>query len=278
LEDVSVAGTIQVEARNPRVADVFPDLLTAVQDVIKKHRIGFDEYRRAIGFLMEAGKSEYELPLLMDVFLAVTVDDVNNPSLGNATESNVEGPFYISGAPELGRPYALPVRDREPGDVLFFSGSVRALDGTPIPGALLDIWQANGEGHYSHFDPSQPEYNLRGKIRTDEQGRFEVRTVVPAPYEIPKQGPTGRLIDALGRHCFRPAHIHGMVSHEGYRPLTTQLYFEDDPWLESDVVGAVKPLLVTKLEKHEDPAEAKARGLEQPFFTCSFDYVLQPAS
>jgi catechol 1,2-dioxygenase len=275
---LSVAGTIQVEAGNPRVAEVFPDLLAAVQGVIKKHRIGFDEYRQAIGFLMEAGRSEYELPLLMDVFLAVTVDDVNNPSVGNATESNVEGPFYIPGASELERPHALPVRDREPGDVLFLSGTVRSLDGAPIDGALLDIWQANGEGRYSHFDPSQPEYNLRGKIRTDDQGRFEVRTVVPAPYEIPKQGPTGRLVEALGRHCFRPAHIHAMVSHEGYRPLTTQLYFEGDPWNDTDVVGAVKSRLVSRLEKHEDTAERRARGLGQPFFTCSFDYVLQPAS
>ena len=211
-----MAGTIQVDAASARVAEVFPDLLAAVRGVIQKHRIRFDEYRQAIGFLMEAGRSEYELPLLLDVFLAVTVDDVNNPSIGSATESNVEGPFYIPGAPELERPYALPVRDNEPGDVLFLSGSARSLDGAPIPGVLLDIWQANGEGGYSHFDPSQPEYNLRGKVRSDAQGRFEVRTVVPAAYEIPKQGPTGRLVEALGGHCFRPAHIHAMVSNEGY--------------------------------------------------------------
>lgn len=260
---------------NARLAEIFHDLLGAVQGVIKKHGVTYEEYRQATGFLMEAGKSDNEIPLLLDIFLSVTVDDVNNPSTGG-TETNVEGPYYIPGAPVLDPPYALPSRENEPGDPLFFSGSVRSPDERPLAGTVLDIWQANGEGHYSHFDPSQPQYNLRGKIKTDDQGRFEVRTVVPAPYEIPKEGPTGRLVGALGRTFFRPAHIHVMLSHDGFRPLTTQIYFQDDPWLDSDVVGAVKASLVTKLEKHEDAAELQKRGVGRPFFTCSYDLVLQP--
>lgn len=252
-------------AGSERVEAIFTDVTAALRDIIKKHNVTWDEYRAATAWLTEAGNQGYEIPLMMDVFLSVTVDDICFPPNG-ATASNVEGPFYIPEAPMLQRPYALPRRETEPGDALVFSGSVRSTEGSPLAGAMLDVWQCNGIGEYSHFHPGVPEYNLRGRLTTDESGGYEFQTVVPSPYEIPKTGATGKLLDALGRHAFRPAHIHFKLSHAGFVPWTTQLYFEGDPWLDSDVVEAVKPELVVKLERDGTLAAG------------SYDFVLRRAA
>jgi catechol 1,2-dioxygenase len=250
---------------NKRVEAIFTDVTMALRDIIKKHNVTLDEYRAATAWLTEAGNQGYEIPLMMDVFLSVTVDNINSPADGS-TESNVEGPFYIPEAPLLERPYVLPRRDQEPGDTLVLAGSIRSTDGSPLAGAMLDVWQCNGIGEYSHFHPGVPEYNLRGRLVTDDRGRYEFETVVPSPYEIPKAGATGKLLTALGRHAFRPAHIHFKLSHAGFWPRTTQIYFEGDPWLDSDVVEAVKPELVIKLERNGN----SAMGTK--------DFVLQPAA
>jgi len=259
---------------NPRVAEVFLDVIGSVADVIRKRQVTFEEFREAIGFVDELTKTG-ELPLFMDVFLGVAVDDVNYSANGG-TESNLEGPFYIPGAPILQPPYALPRRDNEPGEPLYMSGTVVGLDGSPLAGAMLDVWQANGAGEYSHFHPGVPDFNLRGRFTTDSEGRFEVRTVVPSSYAIPGAGPTGRLLTALGRHFFRPSHLHFKLSHPGYNSLTTQIYFEGDEYLRSDVVGAVKDALVVKPQKHDDPNDLARAGVDSPFYACAYNFVLQP--
>jgi len=255
---------------NARLEAIFTDVVTSLQRIIAEHQVTSDEYRVATEWLTEAGNQGYEIPLLLDVFLSPTVDDINFAENGG-TESNVEGPFYVAEAPLLSRPYVLPQRDDEPGDILVFSGRVLAGDGTPLPGAMLDIWHATSNGEYSRFQPGLPDYNLRGRLSTDEDGSYEFRTVVPSPYEIPKTGATGKLLAGLGRHAFRPGHIHFKVSCQGFRLLTTQIYFEGDPWLGSDVAGAVKPSLVISLEKRE------SASTQLPYLAGSYDFVLTPA-
>src|SRR5207249_11195284 len=164
------------------------------------------------------------------------------------TESGVQGPYYGEGAPMLTPPYALPMRANEPGEPVVLSGAIRSTEGEPIGGAILDLWQANGAGHYSHFDYHEPRYNLRGRLESDREGRFEVETVLPAPYQIPAAGPTGALLRALGRHTFRPAHFHLKITHDGFEPLLTQVFLAGDRWIDSDCVGAVKESLVTTLQ------------------------------
>ena len=252
---------------NARVEAIFSDVIAALTGIIEKHRVTWDEYRAATEWLTLAGNQGFELPLMLDVFLSTTVDNVNAAGVG--TESNVEGPFYVPDAPLLERPFVMPKRADEPGGTLLFSGTVRSTDGSPLAGATLDAWQANGAGEYSHFSPGVPEYNLRGRLTTDADGRFEFETVVPEPYEIPKSGATGILLAALGRPAYRPGHIHFLLSHQHARPLTTQIYFEGDPWIDCDVVGAVKAPLITKLERH-----LGAGG--RSFATCSYDFVLAP--
>ncbi|MDP8929627.1 MAG: catechol 1,2-dioxygenase [Actinomycetota bacterium] len=252
---------------NTRLEALFTDVMEALLGIIKTHQVTWDEYRAATEWLTEAGNQGYEIPLLLDVLLSPTVDDVNFGDQGG-TESNVEGPFHVPDAPMLERPHVLPRREDEPGEILMFSGTVRSTDGSALAGAVLDIWQANGAGEYSHFHPGVPDYNLRGRLRTDDEGRFQFETVFPSPYEIPNRGATGKLLAALGRHCFRPGHIHFKLGHERARSLTTQIYFEGDPWIDSDVVGAVKAPLVTKIAWEDGDRDRRA--------TCSYDFSLRP--
>jgi catechol 1,2-dioxygenase len=231
-----------------RVDVIFTDVIEALSHIIEKHHVRWEEFGAATQWLALAGSQGHEIPLMLDVFLSTPVDNVNACEEG--TESNVEGPFYVADAPRLEQPYVLPKRADEPGEPLVFSGMVRRTDGTPLAGAMLDVWQANGNGEYSHFHPDVPESNLRGRFTTDAEGRYTFETVVPAPYEIPKTGATGQLLAALGRSAFRPGHIHVKLSHEDVRPLTTQVYFEGDPYIDNDVVGAVKAPLITRLSHH----------------------------
>lgn len=267
-------NTQKREVRNPRLNRVFDDLVDTLRDFIRKHNLSYQEYHRAVAFLAEAG-AKGEIPLLMDVFLEVTVDDVDHRGWAG-TDTTVEGPFYVPNAPELKSPGVLPHRAQEPGEPLIFSGTIRSTDGNPLAGAVLDIWQSDAEGRYSHFNIPEAEapFNLRARVMAGPDGRFELQTWVPAPYEIPKTGPTGALIKALGGHPWRPAHLHVRLTDPAHATLTTQVFLENDPWIESDVVGAVKPALIRGMTRVADAAEIKRRGLGGPFYTLEYDFVL----
>ena len=263
------SGGAPVEER--RAGLIVEDLVEAVRGVIRRHGVTYTEYRRAVELLAGAGRAG-ELPLLCDVLLESTVVEAAGAAAG-ATDPNVEGPFFAAGAPDLGvsggdraAPVPLPMRPDEPGDPLVFTGTVRATDGTPLPGAVLDVWQADATGRYSRFDPGLPEWNLRGRVTTGDGGRFAIRTVVPDPYDIPGEPHTARVLELLGLEPHRPAHIHVRLEAPGHSRLTTQVYFAGDPWLEHDVVGGARPSLVTKLEPADGPAGAG--------FTCRFDFTL----
>ena len=248
-----------------RLEAVVTEIVDALAQTVARHNVTYAEYRVATEWLTRAGGQTHEVPLLLDVFLATAVDNVNNHADG-ATESNAEGPFYVPGAPRLEAPCVLAKRATD-GETLVFSGTVTSSDGAPLAGAVLDVWQANGSGEYSFIHPGVPEYNLRGSLVTDADGRFQFESVVPSPYEIPVAGATGELLAALGRPTFRPGHVHFKITHESARPLTTQIYFEGDPWIDCDVVGAVKAPLVIRLNRHEGEAG-------RTYSTCSYDFVL----
>jgi catechol 1,2-dioxygenase len=261
-------------AQQDRVREIFADLLEATRTLIRCHRLTHEEYRSAVNFLCEVAEKG-ELALMLDVFLEATVDEVDSAGrCGTAT--SVEGPYYVPGAPIMRSPCTLPHRPNEPGDVLLFCGTVRDSEGVPLGGAVLDIWQADATGAYSHFNipASEAPYNLRARVIADEGGRFEIQTWVSAPYHIPKDGPTGALLTTLGRHPWRPAHLHLKLAHERCLELTTQLFFEGDPYLDSDVVGAVKTPLIVQLGKQEDMIETERAGLKCPYYTLNYDFVL----
>jgi catechol 1,2-dioxygenase len=184
------------------------------------------------------------------------------------SQGTILGPYHLPDAPVLDAPYELPRREDEAGDRMHFSGRVVDHEGNPLAGAVLDVWHADAEGLYSGFDPSLPEGILRGKVIADDEGRYEVRSIVPAPYTIPHDGPTGKMIAAAGWHPWRPAHIHLIVSADGYEALTTQLYIDSSDYLDDDVASAVKDNLVVHLEPKDD---------ESGVMHFDYDFALAPA-
>jgi catechol 1,2-dioxygenase len=160
------------------------------------------------------------------------------------------------------------MRSDEPGTSLLFQGQVTTVAGEPVPGAKLEVWQADDYGFYSQYAPNVPEWNLRGTVIADDQGKFKIHTIQPAPYQIPTDGSCGRLISAAGWHAWRPAHLHLKVSAPGLQLITTQLYFTGDQHLDDDIASAVKPELVL------DPTSvAGGSGKE-----VTYNFVLDPAA
>ena len=255
---------------NERVSTVVDALVGAVREVIATEKVQYPEFHAAVGYLNRVAASG-EIPLLLAVFLEAAVDEVTHAGHEGST-TTIQGPFHIPGAPLLNRPYALPQRPDEPGQTLIMSGTVKAADGEPLADAELDIWQATATvpGQYSNVHPGLPEFNLRGRLRTDPDGCFEVQTVVPAPYEIRKTGPTGELFELMGRSAWRPAHIHFKVSHPSYQTLTTQLFFTGGDYLDTDAGNAVKPDLIIPVTGTQDGPEG------QPTHRATYDFALAP--
>jgi catechol 1,2-dioxygenase len=225
-----------------RVSAIARDALAALHDVIRKHQVSYAEYDVLKSWLISLGE-DGEWPLFLDVFLEHVVEDVANADRAGS-KGSIEGPFYIPGAPSADGAMTLPMRADEPGTRLEFTGVVRGVDGATLDGALVELWQADAHGFYSQFAPSLPEWNLRGAVRPDSNGRFSFHTVLPAPYQIPHDGSTGALIEAAGWHAWRPAHLHLRVTAPGHSTLTSQLYFTGGQYNDSDVASAVKPELI----------------------------------
>jgi catechol 1,2-dioxygenase len=234
------AGNGDVSA--DRIDDVVRSVLGAVHDVIRDKNVTYPEFQAAKQWVMDVGEGG-EWPLFLDVFVEHVVEEVNARAQAGSV-GTIQGPYYLPGQHRLNSPATLPARPGERGEALVFSGRVVNLDGHGVPGAELEIWQADADGYYSGFAAHLPEGNLRGVVIADRTGRFEITTVKPAPYQIPTDGPTGRLIEAAGWHAWRPAHLHLFVQAPGYRRITTQLYFDGGRWLDSDIAEATKPELV----------------------------------
>lgn len=246
-----------------RVAAVVTTILQGVHAAITEHDVSYPEFQAAKAWLMSVGDGG-EWPLFMDVFVEHAVEEQVARSQ-HGTKGSILGPYYLPGQQRLGSTCELPRRDDEAGTPLVLSGQVRDVDGTPLGGAEVDIWHADSDGYYSGFAPHVPEGNLRGVVVTDDEGRFEITTIQPAPYQIPHDGPTGQLIEAAGWHPWRPAHLHILVRAEGHRPITTQLYFAGGEYLDSDVAEATKPELVI------DPQDDGTGTLRS-----TYDFELEP--
>ncbi len=233
-----------------RVATLVGAVLEGVHRAIREHRVSYPEFQAAKSWLMALGEGG-EWPLFLDVFVEHEVEAVAAETQ-QGTRGTIEGPYYLPGQAALPAVATLPMRPDEKGEPMVFAGQVRDVDGTPLGGAEVDIWQADDDGYYSGFAPHLPQGNLRGVVTTDDGGRFEITTIRPAPYQIPTDGPTGAMIAAAGWHPWRPAHLHLMVRADGHRQITTQLYFSGGEWLDSDVASATKDELVLSPERGVD--------------------------
>ncbi|MFE5563376.1 dioxygenase [Amycolatopsis japonica] len=260
---------------NDRVLTVVEDLERTLVEFIRKHGITHAEYRAATDLII-AEVQAGEASLLFDVFLEAAATDMDNHDREGTIEA-IEGPFYLPGAPWLdGPPHVLPQRPDEPGTPLLFHGRVTTETGAPLPGAELDLWHADAAGCYSQIHPGIPDWNLRGRFHSDDDGRFAVQTIAPPPYEIPKDGPTGRVLNALGRHFFRPAHLHLKLRHEYFGERTSQLYFPGGEYLGSDVANAVRDELVMTVRFVEDPEQSARHGLDSSYVDAHYDFAFAP--
>jgi hydroxyquinol 1,2-dioxygenase len=191
-----------------------------------------------------------------------------------ATPATVLGPFHIAGSPELA--FGADMAEGLPGTPLYITGTVRDLAGTAVPGAVLDVWQADTDGAYE-AQLAVDEARLRAKYTTREDGTYCVRTLAPLGYSIPMDGPVGDLVARTAISHFRPAHIHFLLDVPGYEPLITHLFQEGAQYLDSDVVFGTKAELVVAFEEH-GPGPAPDGGTsERPFLHARYDFVLQPA-
>jgi hydroxyquinol 1,2-dioxygenase len=207
--------------------------------------------------------------------VSMLVDAINHRRPGGATENTVLGPFFVHGAPEIRNGDDMAAGWK--GEPTYVSGTVRSTDGKPIAGALLELWQSNSEGLYDVQVADIGGKQLRARLRTDEEGRFRFRTIKPTAYPVPTDGPVGLILNRMGRHPMRPAHLHFIVSAPGYETVVTHLFVEGDPYLDSDVVFAVKNSLVIEFKRSDSETEAKKVDLKAPFYAASYDFVLRPA-
>ena len=229
-----------------RANQLITDILRRVHEAIVENDVTYEEYQTAKQWLIDVGEAG-EWPLFGDVYIEHVVEEHNFANRAGS-QGTILGPFHLPDAPVLEAPFELPRRADEPGDPTLITGRVTDVDGAPLPNANLDVWQADAAGCYAGFMPGPPDGNLRGQVRTDADGRYEIRTVIPGPYTIPLDGPTGKMTAAAGWSPWRPAHVHLIVSAEGFEPLVTQLFVDSSDYLDSDVAGAVKDELIVHPE------------------------------
>lgn len=264
------------ETPDPRLRELLDALTRHVHAFVRETRPSVREWEQAIEFLTAVGQSctdtRQEFVLLSDVLgVSMLVETLNEQEGG--TESTVLGPFHMVESPQraLGDSIDL-VGEAEPCVV---SGRVLNADGAPLPHAQVDVWQCDEKGFYDVQQPgSQPPGNGRGLFRTDAEGGFRFRTVLPSHYPIPTDGPVGRLLNATRRHPYRPAHIHFIVQADGYVPLTTHIFVAGSPYLDSDAVFAVKQSLIVDFARSDDEEAAERAGVRAPFRHAEFDLVL----
>ena len=267
------------KAPDARLKQVMTGLVNHLHAFIREVELTQEEWMQGIQFLTSTGQmcddKRQEFILLSDILGAtMLVDAIDHRLPDGATESTIFGPFYRQGAPEL--PTGATISQDGRGEPAVVTGRVLSTNGTPIPGALLDVWETDENGLYEQQDPEQPDMNLRGKFRADGEGRYCFVGIKPVSYPIPDDGPVGRLLRSLGRHPFRPAHIHLLVSADGFVPVTTHLFVKGDPYLDSDAVFGTKDSLVVDFVRHDSGEEVACYHVATPFYIVEYDFVLKP--
>ncbi len=266
---------------DPRLKQIMTGLVAHLHDFIREVKLTESEWEQAIGFLTDTGRmctgTRQEFILLSDTLgVSMLVTALNHAHPPGATEATVFGPFHTDDAPRL--PQGADIAAGAPGQPLFAEVEVVDVDGRPVAGAEVDLWQADAEGLY---DVQRPQLGARrrarGVLHTDAEGRIRFRALVPTPYPVPTDGPVGRMLLATGRHPWRPAHLHFRIRAPGFATLVTHLFRDPDPYLDSDVVFGVRSSLIARFEPHEAGPAPDGSGVDQPFFTLHQRVVLAPA-
>lgn len=275
---LAICSGQQNESGNPRFKAIIQKLMADICNTIEQFDITDEEFWQAINYINVLGERK-ETALLaagigLERFLDMRADaKEQQQGLQTGTPRTIEGPLYVANAP-LSEGYTRMDDGKDEGQPMWLHGQVTDTEGNPVANAIVDIWHANTLGNYSFFDSSQSEYNLRRRIKTGPDGKYSVRSIIPSGYGCPPDGPTQALLNQLGRHGNRPAHIHFFISGPGFKHLTSQINLNGDKYLWDDFAFATREGLVA------DPIEVTAKDIAQqrdmpsPHIEVKFDFQL----
>ena len=276
----AVLGTI-ADTTQPRLREIMNSLIRHLHAFARDVELTPDEWMTAMEFLVRVGETtktdRNEFILASDTMgVSALVDLLHNRDSGGATTSSLLGPFYINGErmPPLKVGGDL-IGDNE-GEPVVVAGRVTTPQGAPIAGACLEIWQNAANGMYESEDPEHAAGNMRCKMFTDDQGRYRFTTIKPVAYTVPYDGPVGTMLRALGRHAWRPAHIHFRISAAGHLPLVTELFVADDVHIDTDAVFGVREPLLVDFRRIDTAEEAAAYGAKEGYALVTYDFGLRP--
>jgi protocatechuate 3,4-dioxygenase beta subunit len=270
-QDDVTRAVLQEMQRTPdaRTKEILSALVRHLHQFVKEVKLTEREFQDAVGFINAIGQKttpSHNEAMLVAGALGVSnlVCLLNNGAGGTRpTQANNLGPFFREGAPQLENGASL-LRSQTPGPRLTFNGFVKDLAGQPVADAVVDVWHSSPVGLYENQDRTQAEMNLRGKFTTDAQGSFSFRSVKPAGYPVPIDGPNGALLGAQKRHNFRPAHLHFLIHKPGYKTIASQVYDPEDPHLETDSQFGVTKALIGNFDKDGDA------------YRLEFTFVIEP--
>jgi len=262
---------------NKRLKFLIEETVKSLHDLVRRTELTFAEWNQAIEFLTQTGQKcddkRQEFILLSDTMgVSMLVDEINNRRVAGATPSTVEGPFHIPDAPEVA--HGASMAGSAPGIPCFVSGTVRGLDGKPIAGAVLDLWQTDGEGLYEEQRRTTEPW-MRGIYKSQADGSYSVRTVAPISYTIPMDGPVGAFFNRTDMSHMRPAHIHFAISAPGFHYLVTHLFQKGDEFIQNDVVYGVKDALIVEFVKKPPGKASNGETVDTPFYEVKYDFVLE---
>ena len=268
---------------NPRLRTVMTALVQHLHSFAREVKLSEDEWFQAIQFLTAVGhitdEARQEFILLSDVLgLSTLVTAQNNVKPVGCTEATVFGPFFIENAPkcQLGADIANGAR----GEPCFVSGRVTSIDGTPLGGVTVDVWQSDEDGFYDvqrpPTAPGEHTHRARATLTTAPDGRYHFKSILAQPYPIPHDGPVGAMLEAVGRHPWRPAHLHYMLTAPGHERLITHVFRNGDPYLESDAVFGVRSTLISDWVVHNNGTAPDGTQMDGSFHTLEYNFVLNP--
>ena len=279
-EDVTKAVLSELErAPDPRFKEIIGSLVRHLHAFARETRLTEVEYQRAIAYVVALGKhtnDSHNEGVLMagSLGMSALVCLLNNGNNGQTeTNANMLGPFWRPGSPAMANGSCI-VRSPTPGPAVFVKGRFRDRAGKPVAGAKVDIWHSSPEGFYENQDPEQADMNLRGTFTTDADGIIHFRTIKPAGYPIPIDGPVGELLRAQGRHNMRPSHLHFLTYREGYKTLISQVYDSGDKFIDSDVqFGVTRALIGEYVAQHGPAPEPDVKGT---WYTLDYTFTMEP--
>ena len=266
--------------KNPRLREIMTAFIRHLHEFAREVKLSEQEFHTAMAYIVALGQHSNEThneAVLMagSLGLSPLICLINNGDNGKTeTDANMLGPFWRMDSPATPNGGSI-VRSPTPGPVLFVDASFRDASGKPVEGAEVDIWQSSPEGFYENQDPAQADMNLRGKFVTDKDGRISFRSVKPAGYPIPIDGPVGELLRAAGRHNMRPSHLHFLVYKPGFKTLISQIYDPEDPHIETDVQFGVTRHLIGQYVRHDGTERAPAPDVRAPWYSLEHTFVME---